>query len=420
MGLVTGLRSTVQRQFGGLPRTLWILLIGVVLTRIGTAVVPMLPFYVTRELKFDPQIAGLVVSVNGVGGMLGALLGGLSADRLGRRATLLPTLFLSVVALAATAVVRDEIALIACVFFLGLVSGAALPAMQAIVFDVLDPKDVMRAVGGVLWTLNLGGMLGTVVAGYLADHSFTLSFVVDGASTLAFALLVFFLIPETRPAEEPPPMPLGEGEPTPTGANDPWWVPFRDSRLMLYLLAQSMLWLVLAQQQVALPIGMQEEKMGATEFGWVVGLNGVILLVLQPFLNDPLRRRRRAGIFLFSSVGIGLGFLLYRYATSLTGWLVGTAVWTVGEIPMLLAHGTVMADLSNRGNRGRYQSVQAVVAGLAGVLAQLLGPMMVEEHGHDHLWTTCFFICLCAGLLHWMLARRRRVTLVLRERAAED
>ncbi|MBX6723899.1 MAG: MFS transporter, partial [Dactylosporangium sp.] len=79
------LRETV----GGLPRTFWVLWSGILINRVGGFVVLFLSLYLTGPRGLSPAVAGAVVGGHGVGAMLGTLLGGVLADRWGRRRTLL-------------------------------------------------------------------------------------------------------------------------------------------------------------------------------------------------------------------------------------------------------------------------------------------------------------------------------------------
>ena len=72
---------------GGLPRTFWYLWSGILLNRLGGFVVLFLSLYLTAQRGLSLALAGAVVGTYGVGGMVGTLLGGVLADRWGRRRT---------------------------------------------------------------------------------------------------------------------------------------------------------------------------------------------------------------------------------------------------------------------------------------------------------------------------------------------
>src|SRR5262245_50535434 len=78
----------VRISIGGLPSTFWILWTGTLVNRLGTFVVPFMALYLTRERGFSEVQAGLVIALHGGGCVFSSLLGGMLADRLGRRIAL--------------------------------------------------------------------------------------------------------------------------------------------------------------------------------------------------------------------------------------------------------------------------------------------------------------------------------------------
>src|SRR5579859_1890120 len=126
------LRAVLRESVGGLPRTYWWLWTSTLVNRLGSFVVTFLTLYLTSDRGYSPAVAGLVVSAFGLGGVFGAIGGGVLADRLGRRPTLVAAQSLA----ALTTVLlgyTTEPALIALVAgLLGLTSNAARPAISAI------------------------------------------------------------------------------------------------------------------------------------------------------------------------------------------------------------------------------------------------------------------------------------------------
>src|SRR6187431_2461907 len=83
-GMLANLRS--------LPRAAWVLFVGTFINRFGGFVVPFLTLYVTRQ-GYSVAAAGLAVSAYGVGNLCASFLGGHLADRLGRRDTIVLSMF---------------------------------------------------------------------------------------------------------------------------------------------------------------------------------------------------------------------------------------------------------------------------------------------------------------------------------------
>ena len=74
--------------FSGLPRTVWIIFAGTIVNRIGYVVTPFLVFYLASRGVSTRQVP-YVLGALGAGNLVGPALGGLLADRVGRRPTIL-------------------------------------------------------------------------------------------------------------------------------------------------------------------------------------------------------------------------------------------------------------------------------------------------------------------------------------------
>src|SRR5262245_1697848 len=84
--------ASLRENLRGLPRGAWILFFGTFLNKFGTFVLPFLAIYMTR-LGYTAAQAGLAIASYGIGTLGACLLGGYLADRLGRRKTIVLSMF---------------------------------------------------------------------------------------------------------------------------------------------------------------------------------------------------------------------------------------------------------------------------------------------------------------------------------------
>src|SRR6185437_7207609 len=84
--------QTLFASLRALPRAAWVLFFGTFLNKFGAFVVPFLTLYLTSRGYTIGQ-AGLAVSAYGVGNIGASLLGGHLADKLGRRKTIVFSMF---------------------------------------------------------------------------------------------------------------------------------------------------------------------------------------------------------------------------------------------------------------------------------------------------------------------------------------
>ena len=157
--------------------------------------------YLTMDRGYSASYAGLVASLYGLGGVMSSLGGGVMADRLGRRPTLLIAQTSTAVSVALLAFVHDPVAIAGVAFLVGMASNASRPAVQAMVADIVRPEDRMRAFSLNYWAINLGYAVSSMAAGFIAEFSYRAGFLAEAGMTLVCALVVFLRLPESRPEQ---------------------------------------------------------------------------------------------------------------------------------------------------------------------------------------------------------------------------
>ncbi|HET6346548.1 MAG TPA: MFS transporter, partial [Myxococcota bacterium] len=305
-----------------LPAAYWYLWAGMLINRLGHFVVPFLALYLTEERHLPVAQVGLVVSLYGAGGLLAAPLGGVCADRFGRRGTTLLGMALSAVSLLVLGATSALPAVAIATFSLGFLGDLARPAVYATVADVVPPAARARAYGLLSWAINLGFAVSPVVAGVASARSFALLFWADAATTLACAGIIWRFVPESRPAAQSPP--TWEG----------YLAPYRDRIFVPFVGLIFMTTLLFYQCTMALPLDMRAHGIGARAYGVLIALNGAIIVVLQPLASRALERFARPHVLAAGALLTGLGMGLTALAHSAEGYAGCIALWTLGEIAL--------------------------------------------------------------------------------------
>ena len=372
-----------------LPRTYWVLWVGLFINRAGTFVMPFLALYLTRGRGLDVATAGAIVSVYGLGATVASPLGGWLADHVGRRATMVGALSLGGLGMIALGFARDLVVIVPLTFVVAMLGESYRPAMQAAVSDLVPPRDRVHAFSVLYWVINLGFSVGLLLAGLLASKSFLWLFLGDGLSSLAFAFVVWRLVPETRPAV------VAHAERAPaSGLLQGFLAPYRDGPFLAFVLLSVLAMLVFMQHIAAVPLEMSSRSVPPEWLGFILALNGIVIVLVQPFLAPWLGRFDRSRVLAIGSVLMGAGFGMNAFATGPALFALSVVVWTVGEILVLPTGNAVVADVALPSMRGRYQGAYGLSFGLAGFGAPLIGTAVLQRWGSLALWSGC----LCAGL----------------------
>ena len=390
------LRAALAGHAGGLPATFWWLWAGALVNALATFIFPFLAVFLTSR-GFSPSAAGLTAAAFGAGGVLASALGGVLADRVGRRTTLLLALGSGAFTASVLGLLDSPALIVAFVFAFGLGANMGRPAIGATVADVVPAPDRARAFGLLYWATNLGMGVSMAVGGFVASRSWLALFLADAGTMLLFALLVWRRLPETRPA------PSAETASAVPG----YGAVFADRRFSLWLALHVAFALVFLQFAVSGTIDMSRHGLTPTAIGLVLSMNGVLIVAIQPWATSRLSRRPPARVLAAATLLVGVGY--GGYALCREGWhyALATVVWTLGEVAYLPIASALVAELAPAQLRGRYQGAYSLAWGVASCLAPALGPAVLEALGARPLWVGCLLVALAAAVGQLALGRAR-------------
>jgi predicted MFS family arabinose efflux permease len=404
---VRAVRDWFQDTTGGLPRTFWYLWAGTLINRVGSFVIIFLAIYLTEVRGFDEFQAGLVLGLWGAGGAVGTLTGGVLADRWGRRPTLLTAHLGAATMMLALGFARELWMVGLGALLLGMFAEAARPAFSAMMIDVVPERDRLRAFTLNYWAINLGFACAAALAGLAAEAGYLLLFVVDAATTLATAAVIFLKVGETRLTRggQQPHAPLAAAPHRGglrTALSDRVFVGFVALNILLAL--------VFMQHVSMLPIAMSQDGLSPSTFGSVIAVNGVLIVAGQLFVPRLIRGRSRSHVLALAALVVGVGFGLTAFANAAWFYVLTVLIWTLGEMLNSPSNSTLIAELSPSALRGRYQGVFSLSWSVATFVAPIAGGFVRDRLGDSALWFGCAAIGGVVAVAHLLSgpARERR------------
>jgi len=398
------MRRWLRDTTGGMPRQFWYLWTGTLINRVGAFVVIFLTIYLTTVRHFTPSQAGLIMGVWAAGGALGTMLGGVAADRIGRKVTLITGQLGGAATLLVMAYATRYWAIAVLAFLFGLFADGARPAFGAMLIDIVPEKDRMRAFTLNYWAINLGFSFAATLAGLAAAADYHLVFLIDATTTIVTATFLFFTLRETRSAR-----PLAQ-----RSAGGGLGLVFRDRVFMAFAGLNILAAFVFLQHLTTLPIAMSADGISGQTYGYVIAVNGVLIVIGQLFIPRLTRGMSRTRMLAVASVVIGGGFGLTAYANTPLFYAATVIIWTLGEMINAPANSTTMAALSPADLRGRYQGVFSLSWSIAGFVAPTAGGFLQEHLGNTFLWLLCagIGVAVAAAQVASGPARERRAAIL--------
>ncbi|HUR82212.1 MAG TPA: MFS transporter [Thermoanaerobaculia bacterium] len=370
-----------------LPRATWILFAGTFINRFGTFVMPFLAIYMSRR-GFTPAQAGLAVSAYGGGHIVAAMLGGHLADRIGRRNTIVMSMFASMIVMLALSQARTLTSIIALAFLAASAAELYRPAASALLGDLVPPEQRIAAFGMYRFAVNLGFAAGPATAGFLAGRSFFYVFAGDALTSLIFGLVAVFALPHglrSHPKDEIP----GEG----------LRVALRDRAFVYFLAATLCLTFIDFQLHSTIPLHITSIGYTTATYGLLLSINGVMIVLFELVLTAWTQRFPARPLIALGYGLNSLGVALMGFLTSMPALTMSVVVWTLGEMIFAPASGAFVSGLAPERYRGRYMGLWHLMFSLGMLLGPAIGTWI---YGRSHV--ALFWTCIVVGAASVLLA----------------
>ncbi|HWU10177.1 MAG TPA: MFS transporter [Streptomyces sp.] len=396
MNTFSRIGAAVRDGTTGLPKQFWWLWTSTLINRLGSFVTTFLTLYLTTERGYSISYAGLVTALYGIGGSAAALIGGVLADRAGRRTTLLISQVATAITTAALGFVENPVLVAVVAMLVGISSNAQRPAVQAMMADIVPAKDRVRAFSLNYWAINIGFAVGSSAAGLIAQHGYQLLFLIGSAATLLCGLVVFAKIPETRPAPSASGDSSGE-----VGIGSV----ARDGKFMTLVLLSFLIAMLFQQAPTSLPVSMSGEGLTSANYGLVISVNGILIVLLQIPLTRLIDNRNQGSLMLISCLLCAGGWGLTAMATSVPFYALTVGVWTLAEIIHSPTNMGLVISLSPTHARGRYQGMYSLAWQAASFVGPLLAGTTIDRFGDTTWWLSCTAVGVIAACGYYMLLR---------------
>jgi MFS transporter, DHA1 family, multidrug resistance protein B len=334
--------------------------------------------------SFGKDVAGLLLMVPPLLGMFSNLFAGYLCDRIGRKPTMLTSLFLTSTMFAIFAFSWspwiDYLAFIG----IGIASSLYWPASSAMVADLTTEED-RRVVFATFYTaMNIGVVLGPVLGSYFFVHYRTELLLVCMVIEFLFAITVLFLIKETLPAHiraEKAKVPFSIKEQFQSYA-----VIFRDKVFALYILAGVFVAIAFMQLDLYMALYVKEYvKMqpllswgdwsfqvgGTSAFGWLMGLNGLLVVLFTLPVTNWIQHWSDRNSLIASSVLYGVGMFLMAFTADIWLLFACMAVLTLGELIRTPVAQSFVSNYSPEDARGQYMGASTLQFSIGRFIAPL-------------------------------------------------
>jgi MFS family permease len=378
--------TRLRDQLRQLPAPAWTLFAGTFINRFGSFVVAMLTIYLTRN-GYSASQAGLAIGVYGAGHLIASSLGGHLADRIGRRNTIVISMFSSAAAMLALSQARSFPTILICTLIAGSTTELYRPASYALIGDIVPDEHRVIAFGLYRFAVNLGMAAGPATAGFLADKSFTYVFVGDALTSIIYGIIALVALPEglkTYQKEE------RTGEATRHA--------LANSRVVWFLAAAMLTACVDFQMMSTLAVHVTRLGFRPFIYGAMVSLNGLLIALFEIAITARVQRLNPQPVIAIGYALNGIGFALSGFARTIPSLMASVCVWTTAEMLYSPMAGPYLIRIAPERFRGRYMGLLVLMWSVGLIIGPIAGMWMFERN-ETLLWTSCLAVGLISSAL---------------------
>jgi predicted MFS family arabinose efflux permease len=287
----------------------------------------------------------------------------------------------------------DYPALLAVATATGAVTQTYRPAAMALLARLVPDERVVMTFSMYRIALNLGAVIGPLLAATLISVSWDLLFWADGLTSCACGLLALRFLPGARTADRP----TAPAEPSAPSAPSPGYgALIRDRRFVLYLVAMFASALIYMQYFSVLPLKLRAEAYPSAVYSAVLALSAALVITSELFVTSRVQRWRTTSAAGGGIALLAIGLAAYGPAAGLVLLFAATLVGVLGQMvsgPTMFAHPPRVAP---EGAAGHYTGAAHAMFGLGTAAGPFVGVLLWNRIGSD-VWLLCGAVGLAAA-----------------------
>ena len=364
-----------------------------------TGVVSFLPLYVTELGVADPAEvalwAGFLVAAASLGAAVSNPYWGAVADRKGRKPMVEKVLFMFGLMILAMAYVANVYQLLVLRTLQGL-CGGFVAAATALTVSIAPKEEIAFTVGIFQTSLIVGGAVGPVIGGLIADHfGYRQPFIVFAVLCFLALILIHFTIREKF-------TPAAKNQ-TPSLSEVIRYVwSLADMRLML--LVQFLTQFAIQGIGPILPLYIQSLGSGSSNIasisGGIIALAGLTSAIASASSGALCRHFSHKQILIAAALLGGLSFIGQLVADNITFLAVMRAINGLCIGAMIPSSNTIITYLIPEAKRGAAFGITSSASLMGNVLGPLAAGFLSLAYGISAIfWLTTAFFLLIALLL---------------------
>lgn len=403
--------SKVYASLIALPPKFRVLVAASFIDRIGgTMLFPFFALYVTRRFNVGMTEAGLLLGIFGLTGLIGSVVGGALADKIGRKKLIIFGLLSSAAGSVGMGLVDSLGAFYALAAVSGLLNSVAGPAYGAMVADMLPEEQRSEGFGLLRVAGNLAWILGPTLGGLLAAQSYLYLFLADAVTSTITAAIAFRMLPETKPEPQ-----AGAETQSFLRTIAGYGVVARDGLFVAFIIASVLMGIVYQQMYSTLAVYLsQVHGLPDRNYGLLLSIDAFVVVLFQFPVTSLTKKYAPMLMMALGTALYMVGFTMYGFVAGMAMFVVAIVIITFGEMIVIPVSQALAARFAPEAMRGRYMAFFEVSWSIPSMIGPAAAGLIMDNYNPNWVWYLCGIIALVAAAafygLHYATQARFEAT----------
>lgn len=377
-----------KKSFSGLSPKVWVLSLAMLINRSGSMVLLFTSLYLTKELHYSLAQAGWVMSLYGVGSILGSYMGGWLTDKGNFFDIMISSLFLCAGVLLSMVFVTSIYGISIIIFFYAFTADIFRPANSSAIAFYSDSETRTRSVSLVRMAANLGFTIGPAVGGFVAHYlGYKWLFLIDASTSIFAAVMLILYLPRRKVGHD-----SNEKKPVvaKSAYKDYWYLAF----IFLVAIYATCFFQIFASvpQYFSKVWEYNEDKIGL-----ILAMNGFLVVIIEmPLVMRLEKNTNKFKYIIWGALCLPISFfiLLLTYKNLPMAFLY-TFIITMSEIYAMPFMMSIALSRPDKTRQGQYAALYSIAYGIANIAAPLIGLGIAARYG----FSTMFWVIIAISTM---------------------
>lgn len=355
-------------------KDLKILLFSVLILHIGLyLVIPILPVILSSEKKINTSEIGIILGAGSLAFQLGSVKGGVLADRIGKKITMIIGAVIMAISLLGYAMANKFAIFLIFSLIYGIGQGLYSPTLKAAIAAIASNSARTQTTAFSLRGIAANG--GVCIAGLLifalSGLKSSIIFFLTAGVFCVLSIITWILIPKDCSGEECPKVPANS-----------YLMILKNRSFIIFSIISVFIFAFDAQLNLLLPLRANAVLTNGKLVGTIWTITGIAVILFQGIISKYLLHSIHTFTALFlGMLCLGGGIFVIGLSNNFFMLILSSVIFMFGEMFIMPTADFLTSHMSHSGLLGAYFGIANFITGIGSAIGNFAGGKIIDIYG---------------------------------------